>query len=170
VKEVLRRSNESTQGILKDIVSSTSAVVFLGTPHRGSHKLAHIGDVFRRTASVILRVDSNDTILRTLGADSPELELGRESFIILWRKYGFSVKTFQEALPLMGVNLSVLNELVVPKESSSLDDPEENAETIEADHLTMCKFCGPNDPGYCQIGGELREFVNAIIRRKEQTS
>jgi len=165
VKEVLRRSNDSTQDGLNDIVWSTCAVVFLGTPHRGSAKLANIGDIFRRTASAILGVDSNDTILRALGADSPELELGRESFIALWRKYKFSVKTFQEALPLTGVNISVLNELVVPKESSLLDDPEENSETIEADHHTMCKFYGANDPGYRQVGGELQGFVNAIVCR-----
>lgn len=169
VKEVLRRSNESTQDSINDIVRSTSAVVFLGTPHRGSAKLADIGDIFRRMASILL-VDSNDAILRTLGAESPELELCRESFTILWRKYKFSVKTFQETLPLVGVNISVLNELVVPKESSSLDDPEENAETIEANHHTMCKFYGANDPGYLQVSGELRGFVNAIVQRNEDDS
>jgi hypothetical protein len=87
-------------------------VVFLGTPHRGSGKLADIGEVFRRTAAALLCVDSNALILRALGADSPEVELGRESFITQWRVYNFSVKTFQEALPLIGLNISILNELV----------------------------------------------------------
>ncbi|OKL55592.1 hypothetical protein UA08_09132 [Talaromyces atroroseus] len=165
VKEVLRRSNESTQDIVVDIVRSTSAVVFLGTPHRGSSKAADIGQAFRQAASTLLRVDSNAAILRALGADSPELELGRESFIVLWRKYKFSVKTFQESKPMAGVNVSILNELVVSKESSSLDDPEENAETIEADHRMMCKFYGAEDPSYIQVSGELKGFVNSILRK-----
>ncbi|KAF7136982.1 hypothetical protein CNMCM5793_006733 [Aspergillus hiratsukae] len=169
VKEVLRRSNESTQDIVGDIVRSTSAVIFLGTPHRGSAKLADIGEAFRRAASIILRVDSNSTIVRALGADSPELEVGRESFIVLWRKYKFSVKTFQESKPLTGVNISILNGLVVPKESSSLDDPEENAETIEADHHMMCKFYGAEDPGYRQVSGELRGFIYSISQRQHES-
>jgi hypothetical protein len=119
VKDVLRRSNESTQNILKDIVSSTSAVVFLGTPHRGSVKLAHRVSV-PGIASVRLRLDSQYSLFRALGPDSPELELGRELFISLWRKYRFSVKTFEEGLPTKGTN-----ELVIPRESSSLDVPEE---------------------------------------------
>ena len=166
VKEVLRRSNESTQDRVVDVVRSTSAVVFLGTPHRGSAKVAQIGEAFRRAAGMALRVDSNSTILRSMGADSPELELGRESFNVLWRKYRFSVKTFQESKPLSGVNASILNELVVPKESSCLDDPEENAETIEADHRMMCRFYGEDDPGYRQVGGELRGFLYSISGRQ----
>jgi hypothetical protein len=42
--------------------------------------------------------------------------------------------------------------LVVPKESSSLGDPEESAETIEANYHTMCEFHGVDDPGYVQVG------------------
>lgn len=168
VKEVLRRSNESTQDLVLDIVRSTSAIVFLGTPHRGSAKAAEIGQVFREVASTLLRVDSNDRVLRALGADSPELELGRESFVMLWRKYKFSVKTFQESKPMLGVNFSILNDLVVSKESSCLDDPEENAETIEADHHMMCKFYGAEDPGYIQVSGELKSFMSSI-RWKQQS-
>jgi hypothetical protein len=35
----------------------------------------------RRTATMALRIDSNLTILHALGADSPELELSRQSFM-----------------------------------------------------------------------------------------
>ena len=165
---MLRRSADSTEEAFQDIIGSTFAVVFLGTPHRGSATLANAGDVFRQAASVLLRVDSNATILRALGADSPELELGRESFITQWRVRNFAVKTFQEALPLTGINVGALNELVVQKESSTLDDPREHAETIEANHMTMCKFSGPSDPGYIQVGGELKGFVDEIIRKQER--
>ena len=74
--------------------------------------MAALGDVVRRVASTILRVDTNPVILRALGVDSPELELCRESFITQWRKYNFRVKTFQEALSMTGVNLGPLNEKV----------------------------------------------------------
>lgn len=60
-------------------------------------------------------MDSNNAILRALGVDSPELELGLEEFIPLWNKYKFRVKTFQESLPLMGVKIGRLNDLVLSR-------------------------------------------------------
>ena len=109
---MLRRSQSSDEKNIKNIVESTRAIVFLGTPHRGSADLAALGDVVRRVASTILRFDTNAVILRALGLDSPELELCRESFITQWRVYNFRVKTFQEALSMTGVNLGLLNEKV----------------------------------------------------------
>lgn len=151
--------------------------------------MAALGDVVRRVASTILRVDTNPVILRALGVDSPELELCRESFITQWRKYNFRVKTFQEALSMTGVNLGPLNEKVceilfrfckmiicgcwpsgqvVPDSSSSLDDPHEHAETIQANHMNMAKFTNANDPGYRKVGGELKELVQAIWAQKHK--
>ncbi|KAI1619596.1 hypothetical protein EDD37DRAFT_200318 [Exophiala viscosa] len=162
VKEALRRSQDATEPAIHGIVESTSGIVFLGTPHGGSASFATVGDVIRRIASTILRMDTNPAILRALGLHSPELELGRESFIALWRLYDFNVKTFQEALPLTGVNVGLLNEKVVPKQSSSLGDPRERAETIEANHMNMCRFYGADDPRYNQLRGELKNLVEEI--------
>lgn len=106
---MLRRSEASDEEDLKDIVRSTVGVVFLGTPHRGSPGVASLGETVRRIAGTILRVDSNPSLLRALGTDSPELELGRESFLTIWRKYDIRVKTFQEAWGVAGVNLGPLN-------------------------------------------------------------
>jgi hypothetical protein len=109
---MLRRSQNSDEKNIQNIVESTRAIIFLGTPHRGSADVAALGDIVRRVASTILRVDTNAVILRALGFDSPELELCRESFITQWRVYEFWVKTFQEALSMTSVNLGLLNEKV----------------------------------------------------------
>jgi len=109
---VLRRSESSDEKSINNIIESTEAIVFLGTPHRGSADMVALGDVVRRIASIILRFDTNPAILRALGLDSPELELCQESFITQWRVYDFRVKTFQEALSMSGVNLGFLNEKV----------------------------------------------------------
>jgi hypothetical protein len=110
--KVLRRSELSGEPGIRDIINSTTAVVFLGTPHRGSPGLASTADVVRRVAQAVLRFDTNEKILRSLGIDSPELELCRESFLTQWRKYNFRVKTFQEAMGIKGINLSLLNKKV----------------------------------------------------------
>jgi len=109
---VLRRSESSTEYEIQDIVKSTVGIIFLGTPHRGSPDLASLGDIVRRVAGATLRIDSNAVLLRSLGVDSPELELGRESFYSQWRTFGFKVKTFQEAFPISGVNVGPLNSKV----------------------------------------------------------
>lgn len=74
--------------------------------------MASLGDAVRSMASVILRVDTNDRLLRALGIDSPELELGRESFVTVWRKYDFRVKTFREAWGIRGLNIGPMNDKV----------------------------------------------------------
>ncbi|KAH6623102.1 hypothetical protein F5144DRAFT_353119 [Chaetomium tenue] len=159
VKEVLRRSESSDEAELKDIVKSTKGVIFLGTPHRGSPGMADLGQTVRSIASTILRVDSNAVLLRTLGTDSPELELGRESFTTLWRKYGFRVKTFQEAWGISGINAGPLNNKVVPDTSSTLDDPREHAETISANHMNMCRFETRLDAGYRKVSLEIGSMI-----------
>jgi hypothetical protein len=51
---------------------------------------------------------------------------------------------------------------VVPDFSSSLNDPLEKPETIDANHMDMCRFSGPDDPGYQQVGGELSSWISEL--------
>lgn len=164
VKEVLRRSEISREQYIQDIIRSTAAVVFLGTPHRGSPGLANLGEIVRRAASTVLRVDSNATIVRTLGCDSPELELCRESSTTQWREYGFRVKTFQEAFGLGGIGIGRYPEKVVLDTSSLLHDTREHAETIGANHMDMVRFSGHTDPGHQKVTGEIRVIVEYLYR------
>jgi hypothetical protein len=168
VKEVLRRSEISREPALMDILNSTIGVVFLGTPRKGSPGLASLAQTVRRTAGFVLRIDSNSTILRTLGVDSPELELCHESFITQWRERNFRVKTFQEAHGVTGINLGRLGEKVVPDYSSLLGDPRKRPEVISAHHMTMAQFYGSYDEGYRKVCGELRLIIT--MRKKDQTS
>ncbi|KAI0469439.1 hypothetical protein F4859DRAFT_131587 [Xylaria cf. heliscus] len=160
VKETLRRSEESKEENIKDIVQSTKGIIFLGTPHRGSPGLASLGETVRKVASVVARVDSNSSILRSLGTDSPELELGRESFVELWQTYKFRVKTFQEAYGLSGINVGRANDKVVFDTSSSLDDRKEHTETISANHMDMARFHSPSDDGYKKVSSEVKVMLS----------
>ncbi|KAK4201945.1 hypothetical protein QBC40DRAFT_48381 [Triangularia verruculosa] len=163
VKEMLRRAEESAENTsVKDILTSTVAVVFLGTPHRGSADFAKLGDITRRVAGTVLRVDTNSNIIRSLGINSPELELSRESFLRQWQTYGFQVKTFQEGRAMTGVNIGRLKDKVVPDSSSSLDDPRECAETIHADRRSMTKYWGSEDPNYGKVGGEIIRIISRL--------
>lgn len=52
--------------------------------------------------------------------------------------------------------------------SSSLDDPRERAQIINKNHVDMCRFSGTDDPGYRQVGGELKQLVNDIDRQVQE--
>jgi hypothetical protein len=60
------------------------------------------------------------------------------------------------------------HEQVVPDSSSSLDDPREHAETIQANHMNMVRFANANDPGYRKVGGELKVLVQTILMQKQE--
>jgi ankyrin repeat protein len=110
-------------------------------------------------------VDSNSAILRTLGVDSPELQLCHESFTTQWRERNFSVKTFQEAYGISGINFTRYSGKVVPDSSSSLGDPRERQESIAANHMNMARFSGINDSGYVKVKGELLSVTQAAEPR-----
>ena len=163
--QMLARSSTSAEDNLTRIVESTSAVVFLGTPHRGSPDFAAAGDWARSFVS-FLGAETTPTILHALGLQTTDLERAQEAFSALWTKYNFRVKTFQEGLGLTGIKAAGLGNKVVPDYSSSIGDHREHAETIRANHREMCRFYGAEDPGYRQVSGELQSIYTSIKSSK----
>ena len=126
--------------------------------------MAGIGETVRRVASTILKMDTSPAALNALGLKTTDLERCQESFSKLWRDYDFTVKTFQEGLGLTGVNIGPLSNKVVPDYSSTLGDARERAETLQANHMSMCRFTGREDPNYRKVSGELRHIYSSIER------
>lgn len=161
VKEMLAYSASYTEDRLRNIVTSTEAVIFLGTPHRGSHDFAQAGDVARRIINAF-GMKTHEGILKTLNLKTKDLERAQDSFSSVWDQYKFSVKTFQEGLGLTGVSLGPFGRKVVPDESSLLGNYRERAETIQANHMEMCRFTGSDDPNYARICGEITSICNRL--------
>ncbi|QPC71902.1 hypothetical protein HYE68_002654 [Fusarium pseudograminearum] len=145
----------------RNIVESTAAITFLGTPHRGSPELSAIGEWARSVLSTLYFQTAN-AMLDALGLKTTDLERAHEAFVRIWHEYDFQVKTFQESLGLTGIDLGVLGNKVVPHESSLIGDPREQAETLQANHLQMSRFSSTQDPNYIKVSGELRNFYIAI--------
>ncbi|KAK0644212.1 hypothetical protein B0T16DRAFT_495083 [Cercophora newfieldiana] len=149
-------------------MSNTAAVVFLGTPHRGS-SAAGVGEIARKAASMILMMETSPAILQSLSLKNSDLERCQEVFSSLWHKYNFQVKTFQEGLPLrvsFGLGQSQISK-IVPSISSSLGDHRERAETLDADHRSMCRYASMGDPNYQKIS---RELVAICQRTRKRTT
>jgi len=53
---------------------------------------------------------------------------------------------------------------VVPHLSSLIGNPKEHAETIDADHLGMCRFWGHDDPKFQKVGAELKNIYASTYR------
>ncbi|CAG9980394.1 unnamed protein product [Clonostachys byssicola] len=161
VKEMLAISSAWPSSEYQDVVRSTSAVVFLGTPHRGSPDLASFGEWARSFISAF-RIQTTSDILDALGMKNTDLERAQEAFSAVWQMYDFRIKTFQEGLGLRGINLGVLGNKVVPDSSSLIGDYRECAETLQANHKNMCRFFGHDDPNYRKVGGEICSIYRSI--------
>ncbi|CAI6090823.1 unnamed protein product [Clonostachys chloroleuca] len=161
VKQMLAISSAWPTSEYQDVVRSTSAVVFLGTPHRGSPDLASFGEWARSLISAF-RMQTTSDILDALGMKNTDLERAQEAFSAVWQMYDFRIKTFQEGLGLRGINLGVLGNKVVPDSSSLIGDYRECAETLQANHKNMCRFFGHNDPNYRKVGGEIGFIYRSI--------
>ena len=97
--QMLARSSAALDSRPRNIVESTAAIIFLGTPHPGSLDFAAVGERARHIASS-LGAQTSSAIIQALGLKTTDLERAQESFSGLWQKYDFRVKTFQEGLVL----------------------------------------------------------------------
>ncbi|KAJ4139704.1 hypothetical protein NW768_001047 [Fusarium equiseti] len=164
VKEMLSRSSSSSRSEYQNILESVRAVIFLGTPHRGSVDIAAKGEIARSLLSAI-GVATTPVILDSLGLKNTDLERAQEEFSRLWHTRNFRVKTFQEGLihPKLGKK-------VVPSYSSLIGNHRENAETLQADHVDMCRYSGSHDPNYRKVVGEIRStYLMMAITKMEET-
>ncbi|KDB23733.1 hypothetical protein H109_04413 [Trichophyton interdigitale MR816] len=156
--EVLRLAARDEDVSVLDIRDATKAVFFLGTPHHGSG-LATSGEMMRKMVAFSM-FSTNAYILRALHYGSHESKVAHDDFMRQWHQERFLVRTFQESLAF-GIFPGITRK-IVPDISSSLGDPRENAQYINANHRDMCRFTGKDDPGYQQVGSELRRVTNKL--------
>lgn len=181
IKEALRRSrDERYHEHLKYAYRSTFAIIFFGTPHRGSGDAAW-GEMLRRIASAS-QLDTSMPILADLDPSfgSAKLDELGAAFSNMLDERGFKIFSFQESLGKAGVkplqkqvgktvacsrrNLMMVQ--VVPKESSALNEWKyEIRDSINANHMNMCKFKGRDDAGYRKFLAALNLCVAEIHRK-----
>ena len=85
------------------IFLSTYGVVFLGTPHRGSHQ-AGLGILAANVCRAMLQ-DANADILRSLEQDSEVWERIRDSFERMVTREEVKAYSFVEEIPTTGVGM-----------------------------------------------------------------
>lgn len=90
---------EEDQG-LRDIYQSTYAVIFFGTPHRGS-SYANLG-VLARDIAVAAGFNATDVLVRSLKPEADMLTILRTEFARMLHDEAFKIHSFQEGQGFTG--------------------------------------------------------------------
>ena len=98
---MLLLSSESDRDFDKSLVQSTKAIMFFGTPHRGSD-FSDFGETVRRIISAA-GFDTAKQNLRALEVDSGVLEECHRRFQLLQTRQDFDIITFQETRGVAGI-------------------------------------------------------------------
>lgn len=106
MNESRKKSTNSTAEDKYDIVNSTFAVVFFGTPHRGA-SIADFGLRIIRVAAAVTQKSYNPNIIKTLDKNSETLKGLRKDFVdtldYMISRNNFESSTFQENQGLSNV-------------------------------------------------------------------
>ena len=102
VKDALSQSKNDL-AYLKKILPTTTGVIFLGTPHRGS-QMASLGRVAFESSKNLLQ-DPNIEVLRGLERNSEILERISTSFGQILATGCLKVHSFREELDIKGISI-----------------------------------------------------------------
>lgn len=107
---MLLMCSEGDRDVDNALVRSTKAILFFGTPHRGSD-FSDLGETLRRIASAA-GFDTAKQNISTLDVDSGVLEECHRRFQKLYSQYSFDIFTFQETRGIAGIAYLGMNRKV----------------------------------------------------------
>ncbi|KAK7212757.1 hypothetical protein V2G26_019935 [Clonostachys chloroleuca] len=138
----------------KAIVESISAVVFLATPHRGTHLAETLSHILSAT------FQSSKSFISDLNKGSFAIEDINEQF----RHFAprLSIWSFYETL---ATSIGPSKIMVLEKDSSVLGYPSEISKPLHADHKSICKYDSPADENYVAIKNAITYIVSDFLRK-----
>ncbi|KAJ5710326.1 alpha/beta-hydrolase [Penicillium malachiteum] len=154
------------------IALSTRAIIFAGTPHRGSARagLAAWGTSWLAAFGAETTAEN----VNDLQEGSNTTEMLREEFQKLRRRIlasrvsmtpprpDITIYTFCEGIPMPVVGI------IVTRESAEIDGNNEIVSSISGrDHRTMVKFASRNENGYREYLGAIRDVIDEVRLERE---
>ena len=141
----------------KETVRSTSAILFLSTPHRGTN----FADLLNMILSACLFGPSPKDYISELKANSPTIQEINEQFRNLSPK--IKIASFYET---KATKVGPSHVLILQPDSSSLGYPGEISEPLDSDHHDVCKFDKRQDTNYIKIRDILTYLVEEATPNK----
>ena len=163
VKRALVYSSEITSSKtehLRSVYVSTSGIIFLGTPHKGS-ELGEWGSYLEWLCHAVVPkkvLDTQPHLVNALKTNSETLQLIDTSFSKIMKP--FNVYYFYEAKP---TDFKGTYRYVVDKESAAPNLPDVERAGIQADHSGMCKFDDARSPGFDLAVDAIKRYAEASV-------
>ncbi|KAJ0123518.1 hypothetical protein J7T55_011983 [Diaporthe amygdali] len=159
VKEFLHVASNTGH---EDLASCVCGILFLGTPHKGSHLASFMGVISDVVKSLI--GGSADAIIEDLSSNSRHLlELDQ---LLRFKLARIDIYSFYELLPL-----KPLSRPVVERHSALLNIPSELEQIgLEADHRQMCRPPDRNHFIYETIAQRILSIMNRQIHKAQYAS
>jgi len=148
---------------LKNLVSVTYGISFLGTPHRGSGS-ATIGKHAYRIARLATK-RPNIKLLRSLEKNSDILKGISNRFRSTQQKWDIKISSFYEDREVR--KFFLFHSLIVDNESAQIGHPGEEVSSIPKNHREMTKFTSSEDVGFDRVSSQLRRWVNDISHNSQ---
>ncbi|KAI2622037.1 hypothetical protein GGS21DRAFT_535264 [Xylaria nigripes] len=153
VKEALYQAEFHSVKWNRFILSSIAAVIFFGCPHRTMEREPD-RDAVVSMAEATLSTKTERPVLSALcGVNNPRWGEAQRSFIQLWYHFNFVVKTYQEIQGDANKSTNSNTRL------NELGNAKEHAETLPANHRTMCQFKSNKDAGFQSLEKILVDIV-----------
>ncbi|KAI2466515.1 hypothetical protein F4781DRAFT_434287 [Annulohypoxylon bovei var. microspora] len=135
------------------IIKAISAIVFLSTPHRGTHLAQTLNRILQSTM-----VTNPKHYVSELVKNSLTLQKLNEQFRHLAPR--LDIISFYETQP---TSIGPINFMVLEKDSSILGYPGEISRALDADHHGVCKYDSPKDPNYIAVRNVLKSLLSKAI-------
>ncbi|KAG9052689.1 hypothetical protein FS842_009401 [Serendipita sp. 407] len=161
---ILEKDDDSeTEGGLRDIVVSTFAILFFGTPHPGANGV-ELAKWMGRVLSVCM--STNDRTLRGLNRESSELEKIQSLYLTASKRV--NTIFFYEEYPTPIVK--GVSQMIAPSHSAVVqEDSKAKVVVLRADHCQMVKYTKQGDVNYRKVVGYLSELVKDATVVVEET-
>ncbi|KAG8846417.1 hypothetical protein FRB91_000834, partial [Serendipita sp. 411] len=138
---------------LRDISTSTFAILFFGTPHGGANGV-QLAEWMGRVLSMCM--STNDRMLKALNRDSSELENIQKVYLPVGTRINTIFFYEEYATPIM----RGMKELIVPRHLAVIQgDSRARVVVLHADHCEMVKYSGRDDVNYKKVVDYIAELV-----------
>ncbi|KAI0910196.1 hypothetical protein F4823DRAFT_379641 [Ustulina deusta] len=135
------------------MIANVGGIVFLGTPHKGSHLAQTLNSILRVTP-----LGNAKQYTAGLERNSGSLQDINEQFRNMCSD--IHLVSFYESLKT-GLGAGI-KRLIAEKESGILDYPGETSSSLMADHHGMSKFENPLDPNFTNVTNVLRWLMKKV--------
>lgn len=148
-------------GAYTPLIKNFSAIVFMGTPHRG----ANLAALLRKLLAVSF---SQRRYVTQLQVKSDLIQL----ILDLFRDRAKSLEliSYHESTEMWGIgvwaafiNGLIFIQLIVPKESAVIGVSGEISSSLNGNHLEIVKFLSKEDDNYITVAGNLSVLMRKVI-------